>query len=87
VPLCAVCCVLCAAQTVEWGRISMVDAERRLLARALLDPGNTHFVLLSEACIPISNFSFVAHCLRGSALSFVQAWGQPGGEEAVEPRV
>lgn len=33
---------------VTWGRISMVDAERRLLANALEDPDNQHFVLLSE---------------------------------------
>lgn len=26
----------------------MVDAERRLLAHALKDPGNQHFVLLSD---------------------------------------
>lgn len=33
---------------VAWGEISMVDAEKRLLANALLDPDNQHFVLLSE---------------------------------------
>lgn len=33
---------------VVWGRISMVDAERRLLANALKDPDNQHFVLLSD---------------------------------------
>lgn len=33
---------------VVWGKISMVDAERRLLAYALKDPGNQHFVLLSD---------------------------------------
>lgn len=51
----------------------MVDAERRLLARALMDPETRHFVLLSESCVPIANFSFVAHYLRGSAQSFVEA--------------
>lgn len=33
---------------VIWGKISMVDAERRLLANALQDPDNQHFVLLSD---------------------------------------
>lgn len=28
----------------------MVDAERRLLANALKDPDNQHFVLLSDRC-------------------------------------
>ncbi|KZV49009.1 hypothetical protein F511_09605 [Dorcoceras hygrometricum] len=32
-----------------WGKISMVDAERRLLANALKDPDNQHFVLLSDS--------------------------------------
>ncbi|MED6185780.1 hypothetical protein PIB30_060391 [Stylosanthes scabra] len=34
---------------VQWGNISMADAERRLLANALLDPDNQHFVLLSDS--------------------------------------
>ncbi|KAK7818122.1 hypothetical protein CFP56_041810, partial [Quercus suber] len=34
---------------VIWGKISMVDAERRLLAYALQDPDNQHFVLLSDS--------------------------------------
>uniref|UniRef100_A0A6N2N0S3 Uncharacterized protein n=1 Tax=Salix viminalis TaxID=40686 RepID=A0A6N2N0S3_SALVM len=33
---------------VIWGKISMIDAERRLLANALRDPDNQHFVLLSD---------------------------------------
>lgn len=33
---------------VTWGAFSMVDAERRLLAYALKDPDNQHFVLLSD---------------------------------------
>lgn len=33
---------------VMWGKISMVEAERRLLGNALQDPDNQHFVLLSD---------------------------------------
>lgn len=40
-------CVFFHLQVV-WGRISMVDAERRLLANALRDPSNQQFVLLSD---------------------------------------
>ncbi|PPD76435.1 hypothetical protein GOBAR_DD26652 [Gossypium barbadense] len=36
------------SENVDWGKISMVDAERRLLAHALLDPDNLQFVLLSD---------------------------------------
>lgn len=35
---------------VVWGKISMVDAEKRLLANALKDTDNQHFVLLSDRC-------------------------------------
>ncbi|GER36665.1 Core-2/I-branching beta-1,6-N-acetylglucosaminyltransferase family protein, partial [Striga asiatica] len=35
--------------SVTWGKISMVDAERRLLGNALKDPDNQHFVLLSDS--------------------------------------
>ena len=40
--------VLLILVQVVWGKISMVDAERRLLANALKDPDNQHFVLLSD---------------------------------------
>ncbi|KAK7274758.1 hypothetical protein RIF29_15856 [Crotalaria pallida] len=44
---------------VAWGKFSMVEAEKRLLARALLDPDNQHFVLLSESCVPVRHFEYV----------------------------
>lgn len=50
----------------------MVDAERRLLAHALLDPGNVRFVLLSESCIPLFNFTFVYNYLISTPLSFLR---------------
>ncbi|RDY11634.1 hypothetical protein CR513_03669, partial [Mucuna pruriens] len=34
---------------VVWGKISMINAERRLLANALQDPDNQRFVLLSDS--------------------------------------
>ncbi|THG10593.1 hypothetical protein TEA_012340 [Camellia sinensis var. sinensis] len=39
------------SKKVQWGSVSMVEAERRLLANALLDFSNQRFVLLSESCI------------------------------------
>ncbi|KVI12165.1 Glycosyl transferase, family 14 [Cynara cardunculus var. scolymus] len=37
------------SEKVAWGKISMVDAERRLLTNALEDPDNQQFVLLSDS--------------------------------------
>eukprot|EP00261_Vitis_vinifera_P033778 XP_019075021.1 PREDICTED: uncharacterized protein LOC100257774 isoform X3 [Vitis vinifera] len=37
------------SEKVIWGKISMVDAEKRLLGHALEDPNNQHFVLLSDS--------------------------------------
>ncbi|KAK8645297.1 hypothetical protein V6N13_119138 [Hibiscus sabdariffa] len=41
------------SESVAWGKISMVDAERRLLANALLDPDNQQFVLLSDSFVDL----------------------------------
>ncbi|XP_071901395.1 glycosyltransferase BC10-like isoform X1 [Coffea arabica] len=59
------------SQMVEWGTMSMCDAERRLLANALLDISNEWFVLLSEACIPLYNFSIVYRYISRSRFSFM----------------
>ncbi|EPS59046.1 hypothetical protein M569_15763, partial [Genlisea aurea] len=56
---------------VEWGKISMVDAERRLLASALKDHDNQHFVLLSDSCIPLRDFDFVYDYLMYTNVSFI----------------
>lgn len=37
----------------EWGEIGLVRASRELLLEALEDESVTHFVLLSESCVPI----------------------------------
>ncbi|XP_073099920.1 glycosyltransferase BC10 [Elaeis guineensis] len=56
--------------------ISTVDAEKRLLANALLDFSNERFVLLSESCIPVFNFPTVYKYLIDSAYSFVQSYDE-----------
>ncbi|XP_051114302.1 glycosyltransferase BC10-like [Andrographis paniculata] len=66
------------SQKVVWGRISMVDAEKRLLANALLDPDNQHFVLLSDSCIPLRRFDYVYNYLLYTNISFVDSFEDPG---------
>ncbi|GLT57224.1 hypothetical protein SLA2020_302120 [Shorea laevis] len=66
------------SQVAEWGKMSICDAERRLLANALLDISNEWFILLSESCIPLYNFSVIYHYIRKSKYSFVGAFDDPG---------
>lgn len=55
----------------------MIDAERRLLANALLDFSNERFVLLSETCIPLFNFTTVYNYLINSNQSFIASYDDP----------
>ncbi|TYI94410.1 hypothetical protein E1A91_D02G202200v1 [Gossypium mustelinum] len=66
------------SKEVEWGNVNMIEAERRLLANALMDYSNQRFVLLSEACIPLFNFSTVYSYLINSSQSFVESYDLPG---------
>ena len=66
------------SQVAEWGMMSMCDAERRLLANALLDISNEWFILLSESCIPLQNFSIVYLYIARSRYSFMGAVDEPG---------
>ncbi|KAG6627493.1 glycosyltransferase BC10-like [Carya illinoinensis] len=66
------------SKAVRWGEFNMVEAEHRLLANALLDISNQRFVLLSESCIPLFNFSTVYNYLMGSMENFVEAYDLPG---------
>ncbi|XP_072962052.1 glycosyltransferase BC10-like [Typha angustifolia] len=63
---------------VVWGKISMIDAEKRLLANALQDTDNQHFVLLSDSCIPLHNFDYIYNYLMGTNISFVDCFQDPG---------
>nr|KJB55244.1 hypothetical protein B456_009G069100 [Gossypium raimondii] len=62
------------SENVDWGKISMVDAERRLLAHALLDPDNLQFVLLSDSCVPLHNFDYVYNYLMHTNVSFIDCF-------------
>ncbi|RZC02165.1 glycosyltransferase BC10-like [Glycine soja] len=66
------------SQEVRWGENSMIEAERRLLANALVDFTNQRFVLLSESCIPLFNFSTIYTYLMNSTKTFVEAYDLPG---------
>lgn len=66
------------SKDVEWGKVNMIEAERRLLASALLDFTNERFVLLSEACIPLYNFSTVYSYLTNSKHNFVESYDLEG---------
>ncbi|KMT08238.1 hypothetical protein BVRB_6g142550 [Beta vulgaris subsp. vulgaris] len=65
------------SKPVEWGRATMVDAERRLLANALLDFSNERFILLSESCIPLFNFTTIYKYLINSKHSYVGSFDDP----------
>ncbi|XVF20764.1 hypothetical protein REPUB_Repub12eG0031200 [Reevesia pubescens] len=65
------------SQPVYWGTATMIDAERRLLANALLDISNQRFVLLSESCIPLFNFKKIYDYLINSNFSFLSVFDDP----------
>ncbi|CAO2182172.1 unnamed protein product [Urochloa humidicola] len=62
------------SQETQWGKVSLMDAEKRLLANALLDFSNERFVLVSESCIPVHNFATVYGYLVGSQQSYVEVY-------------
>ncbi|XP_068637007.1 glycosyltransferase BC10-like [Aristolochia californica] len=66
------------SEKVVWGTNSMVDAEKRLLASALQNADNQHFVLLSDSCIPLHNFDYVYNYLMDTNISFVDCFEDPG---------
>ncbi|KAL6637781.1 hypothetical protein ACP70R_025353 [Stipagrostis hirtigluma subsp. patula] len=66
------------SKVAEWGQMTMCDAERRLLANALLDISNEWFVLVSESCIPIFDFNTTYQYFQNSSKSFVMVFDDPG---------
>lgn len=77
------------SKKVHWGNVDMIEAERRLLANALLDVSNQRFVLLSESCIPLFNFSTVYTYLINSKQTYVMAYDDPSwvGRGRYKPRM
>ncbi|GER52896.1 Core-2/I-branching beta-1,6-N-acetylglucosaminyltransferase family protein [Striga asiatica] len=60
--------------SVDWGQASMIGAERLLFEEALQDPANQRFVLLSDSCVPLYNFSYIYKYLMDSPRSFVDSF-------------
>ncbi|KAH7300962.1 hypothetical protein KP509_23G005800 [Ceratopteris richardii] len=59
---------------VDWGEASMIEAEKLLLVEALKDPANDRFVLVSDSCIPLYNFTYIYNYLMTSPKSFVDSF-------------
>ncbi|KAE9591479.1 putative glycosyl transferase, family 14 [Lupinus albus] len=59
---------------VSWGESTMIQAEKLLLEAALEDPANQRFVLLSDSCVPLYNFSYVYDYVMASPRSFVDSF-------------
>ncbi|GMN36377.1 hypothetical protein TIFTF001_005972 [Ficus carica] len=59
---------------VGWGESTMIQAERLLLEAALEDPANQRFVLLSDSCVPLYNFSYIYNYVIASPRSFVDSF-------------
>ncbi|KAG1330652.1 putative glycosyltransferase BC10 [Cocos nucifera] len=66
------------SKPVRWGQFTMMEAERRLLANALLDLSNQRFVLLSESCVPLFNFPAIYSYLINSTKTYVSSYDDPG---------
>jgi len=58
----------------EWGKVSLQEAENRLLFNALLDDTNSWFLLLSESCIPVDNFTNTYKHITESNHSFIMSF-------------
>lgn len=72
-------------QKTSWGDANLVEAERRLMANALLDLSNERFALLSESCIPIFDFPTVYAHLTGANTSFVDCFDDRNGRFRYNP--
>ncbi|KMZ69679.1 hypothetical protein ZOSMA_209G00120 [Zostera marina] len=60
---------------VVWGEVSMIEAEKLLLSTALNDLSNQRFILLSDSCVPLHNFTYIYNYVMSSSKSFVDSFG------------
>lgn len=58
----------------SWGGISLVHATIELLKAALADGWGSHFVLVSESCVPVRPFSHFVLNLRRDDRSRIRFW-------------
>ena len=62
----------------SWGSLSLVRATLELLREALEDSDTTHFMLVSESCVPVRPFEALSNSLRLDTRSrmHVQPWAE-----------
>ncbi|CAH8385236.1 unnamed protein product [Eruca vesicaria subsp. sativa] len=66
---------------------SLISAERRLLARAILDdPNNLYFALVSQHCVPLHSFSYIHNHLFGSQSHHHRSFVEILADEPFLPR-
>jgi hypothetical protein len=58
----------------EWGELSLVHATLALLRSSLEDSATTHFVLVSESCVPVRPFGDLRANLRRDDRSRLHVW-------------
>ena len=58
----------------EWASLSLVHATLALLKAALSDSDTTHFILVSESCVPVRPFSQLQMNLRLDSRSRMETW-------------
>lgn len=70
----------------EWGSVSLVTATLALLQTALEDRDRTHFILVSESCVPVRPFSQLLRSLRldGRTRMRVQPWSEVRGRNILK---
>jgi hypothetical protein len=68
-----------------WGDLSLVLATLSLLARALEDPETSHFVLLSESCVPVRPFRDLRENLRRDPRSRIRVYSPEGARLQRDP--
>lgn len=69
-----------------WGNMGQVHAIKRLVGHALKDPLTQWFTMMSESCIPLTNFRTLRNSLLGFDKSIVNACDMGAGEMETHTR-
>ncbi|KAF6155132.1 hypothetical protein GIB67_031983 [Kingdonia uniflora] len=65
---------------VVWGESSMIAAKILLFGEALEDVANQRFVLRSDSCVPLHNFSYIYNYVMSSSRSFMDSFVDVKGD-------
>ncbi|KAL4555522.1 hypothetical protein LXL04_038144 [Taraxacum kok-saghyz] len=66
---------------VGWGKPTMIEAEKLLFKSAFEDTNNQIFILLSDSCVPLYNFSYIYKYIMSSPRSYVDSFIDEDGTE------